>query len=283
MTDSKPKVLVTGASGLLGGLTVKHLKDKYDFSALNRSKTADFAHTKTADMDDSIPWTQADIADLDAIMPAFEGIDMVVHMANYTGDADSWDDHLNAGIIGTRNVYEAARLNGVKRVVLGSTGDTMTGYECDPPYGYMASGNYDKVQWGWSMVDSTWPTRPVSIYGACKVFCEALGHHYSDIADMSVLVIRLGAVLEPDAPSLRRHYSGWLGQKDYVSMVEKCLAAPMSLRYDIFDAISNNKYKWRNTSHATEVLGWVPQQSVDDHEIDDKGGWHQVKTFHGEK
>ncbi|SVE09997.1 uncharacterized protein METZ01_LOCUS462851, partial [marine metagenome] len=249
----------------------------------NRSKTADFAHTKTADMDDSIPWTQADIADLDAIMPAFEGIDMVVHMANYTGDADSWDDHLNAGIIGTRNVYEAARLNGVKRVVLGSTGDTMTGYECDPPYGYMASGNYDKVQWGWSMVDSTWPTRPVSIYGACKVFCEALGHHYSDIADMSVLVIRLGAVLEPDAPSLRRHYSGWLGQKDYVSMVEKCLAAPMSLRYDIFDAISNNKYKWRNTSHATEILGWVPQQSVDDHEIDDKGGWHQVKTFHGEK
>jgi nucleoside-diphosphate-sugar epimerase len=283
MTDSKPKVLVTGASGLLGGLTVKHLKGKYDFSALNRSKTADFAHTKTADMDDSIPWTQADIADLDAMMPAFEGIDMVVHMANYTGDADSWDDHLNAGIIGTRNVYEAARLNGVKRVILGSTGDTMTGYECDPPYGYLASGNYDKAQWGWSMVDSTWPTRPVSVYGACKVFCEALGHHYSDIADMSVLVIRLGAVLEPDAPSLRRHYSGWLGQKDYVSMVEKCLAAPMSLRYDIFDAISNNKYKWRNTSHATDVLGWVPQQSVDDHEIGDKGGWHQVKTFHGEK
>ena len=283
MTDSKPKVLVTGASGLLGGLTVKHLKDKYDFSALNRSKTADFAHTKTEDMDDSIPWTQADIADFDAMLPAFEGIDMVVHMANYTGDADSWDDHLNSGIIGTRNVYEAARLNGVKRVVLGSTGDTMTGYECDPPYGYMASGNYDKVQWGWSMVDSTWPTRPVSVYGACKVFCEALGHHYSDIADMSVLVIRLGAVLEPDAPSLRRHYSGWLGQKDYVSMVKKCLAAPMSLRYDIFDAISNNKYKWRNTSHATEVLGWMPQQGVDDHEIDDKGGWHQVKTFHGEK
>ena len=280
---SKKKVLVTGASGLIGGLIRKNLGHKYDFSALNRSKTADFAHTKTEDMDDSIPWTQADIADFDAMLPAFEGIDMVVHMANYTGDADSWDDHLNSGIIGTRNVYEAARLNGVKRVVLGSTGDTMTGYECDPPYGYMASGNYDKVQWGWSMVDSTWPTRPVSVYGACKVFCEALGHHYSDIADMSVLVIRLGAVLEPDAPSLRRHYSGWLGQKDYVSMVKKCLAAPMSLRYDIFDAISNNKYKWRNTSHATEVLGWVPQQSVDDHEIDDKGGWHQVKTFHGEK
>jgi hypothetical protein len=101
--------------------------------------------------------------------------------------------------------------------------------------------------------------------------------------DMSVLVIRLGAVLEPDGPALRRHYPGWLGQQDYVSMVDKCLSAPMSLRYDIFDAISDNKYKWRSTAHAADVLGWAPQQSVDDHEIADKGGWRQVKMFHGEK
>ena len=146
MTDSKPKVLVTGASGLLGGLTVKHLKDKYDFSALNRSKTADFAHTKTEDMDDSIPWTQADIADFDAMLPAFEGIDMVVHMANYTSDAYSWDKHLEIGIIGTRNVYDASSLSGVKRVVLENTGDTMTGYEMDYPYGELADDEYDKAQ-----------------------------------------------------------------------------------------------------------------------------------------
>jgi hypothetical protein len=44
-----------------------------------------------------------------------------------------------------------------------------------------------------------------------------------------------------------------------------------------------HKYEWRNTAHAADFLGWVPQQSVDDHEIADKGGWHQVKMFHGEK
>ena len=283
MTASRPRVLVTGASGLLGGLTVRHLKDKYDFSALNRSRTADHSHTKSPPMDDAIPWTQADIGDFDAILPAFEGIDMVVHMANYTAGVDSWEQHLSAGIIGTRNVYEAARLNGVRRVVFGSTGDTMTGYECDPPYGYLAAAQYDKVKWGWPMVDQTWPTRPQSVYGSCKVFCEALGHYYSDVFDMSVLVIRLGAVLEPDAPSLRRHYCGWLGQQDYVSMVDKCLGAPMSLRYDIFDAISNNRYKWRSTAHAYEVLGWEPRQSVDDYDIEDQGGWHQVKQFHGQR
>ena len=46
MSSTKPKVLVTGASGLLGGLAVKHLQHKYEFSALNRSRTADSAHTR---------------------------------------------------------------------------------------------------------------------------------------------------------------------------------------------------------------------------------------------
>ena len=36
------KVLVTGASGLIGGLIVTKLEDKYEFSALNRSPLADW-------------------------------------------------------------------------------------------------------------------------------------------------------------------------------------------------------------------------------------------------
>ena len=63
-------------------------------------------------------------------------------------------------------------------------------------------------------------------------------------------------------------------------MIDKCLSASDSVRYDIFDAISDNKYRWRDTCHANEVLGWVPQDSAEDYEIDDEGGPHQVnKTF----
>lgn len=32
----KKKVLITGASGLIGGLTIARLSDKYDFSGLSR-------------------------------------------------------------------------------------------------------------------------------------------------------------------------------------------------------------------------------------------------------
>ena len=38
MTTEKNKVLITGASGLIGGLVVKNLGHKYDLSAVNRSR-----------------------------------------------------------------------------------------------------------------------------------------------------------------------------------------------------------------------------------------------------
>ena len=69
----KVRVLVTGASGLIGQILLRNLGPKYSFSALNRRPVQ------------GIPCTQADIADLDAIRPAFEGIDTVVHLAGYTG------------------------------------------------------------------------------------------------------------------------------------------------------------------------------------------------------
>lgn len=264
MSDDKPRVLITGASGLIGGLTWRSIGHKYEFSGLNRRAVPE------------IPNTEADISDFDAILPAFKGIDMVVHMANYTSDEHSWSKHLQMGIIGTRNVYEAARLNGVRRVVLGSTGDTMTGYEMDYPYGELAAGKYDKVAEPWRNLTHTDPTRPKSVYGACKVFCEALGHWYSDRYGMSVLCIRLGGVLAENRPTLRRQYPGWLDQQDCVDMIDRCLGAPESLKYDIFNAISDNRYRWRDIAHAKEVLGWEPGGHAEDYDLADQGGWHQV-------
>jgi nucleoside-diphosphate-sugar epimerase len=264
MADDKPKVLITGASGLIGGLTWRNLGDKYEFSGLNRRDVPE------------IPTTQADISDLDAILPAFKGIDMVVHMANYMGGGDSLDAHVQGAIIGAGNVYEASRLNGVKRVVFGSTGDTMTGYEMEYPYGELAAGEYDKVKEPWRMLTHDDPTRPKSIYGACKVFSEAIGHWYSDRYDLSVLCIRLGAVLAGNRPTLRRQVPGWLDQQDCVDLIDRCLSAPDSLKWDIFYAISDNKYRWRDISHAKDVLGWEPRGHAEDYDLDDPGGWHQV-------
>src|SRR5918994_3958075 len=135
---SKPKVLITGASGLVGGLVLRHLGDRYDFSGLSRHPVA------------GIPYTTASVTDLAAVRRAVDGMDMVLHLAGETKNADDWDDHFQVTAGGTINVFRAAAESGVRRVVFMSTGSTMCGWEWDDslPYGRLARGEWDEVD-GW--------------------------------------------------------------------------------------------------------------------------------------
>ena len=99
---AKKKVLITGMSGLIGGIVRERLEGKYTLSALNRRPV------------EGIECHQADIADLDAIQPAFDGVDVVVHLAANARGGATWEDLLNPNIIGTYNVFEASRQAGVK-------------------------------------------------------------------------------------------------------------------------------------------------------------------------
>ena len=254
---TKPKVLITGASGLIGQLTVAGLSDKYEFSGLNRRPVT------------GIPCLQADISDAAAIKPAFRGVDMVLHLSAYTGP-DNWEDTMAATVVGTLNVFRAAQEAGMKRVVYMSSGSTMCGYEQDDdkPYGKLARGEYDQVQPGWPLITYQDLPRPDSRYAVGKLFGEACGRWFADYGGMSVLCIRLGAVLDTDRPKLIRHFPGYLSQADAVQIIDKCLAAPLALKYGLFDAISDNKYRWRDTHPAKEILGWRPTGSSDQFDPD---------------
>ena len=103
------KVLITGMSGLIGGLLRDHLDlvGGYELTALNRRPI------------DGVNSFQGDIANLDDIKLAFEGQEVVVHLSAQLPSA-TWEDIGPDNGIGLRNVYEAARLSGVKRVVFAS-------------------------------------------------------------------------------------------------------------------------------------------------------------------
>ena len=98
--------------------------------------------------------------------------------------------------------------------------------------------------------------RPRNMYGVCKSMGETLGRYYSDKFGLSFFAIRLGGVLDTDRPSTRRLFPGWLSQRDLISLIELCLSAPPTLQYEVFEAISNNDTKWRDTSHTIDTLGW---------------------------
>lgn len=250
-SGQKLKVLVTGMSGLIGGAVRARLGSKYEFSALNRSAIP------------GIPCHQADIADLNAILPAFAGIDAVVHLAANANMGAPWDAILHTNVIGTYNVFEAARQAGVRRVIFASSGATVSGRERAQPYKALVEGDYAAAGAAWPAVTHEMATWPTGLYGASKVWGEAIGRHFADSSDLSVLCLRLGHVTAEDRPTSVRDYSSWCSQRDIVDMIDRCIQAPASVKYDIFFVLSDNQWGYRDLEHAREVLGFVPQDAAE--------------------
>src|SRR5439155_27154137 len=135
---------------------------------------------------------QADIADLDAILPAFEGVDSVVHLAAEAHEASSWQSYRDSNITGTYNIFEASRMTGVKRIIFASSGSTIKAIEKIPPYDAIVGGRYDQVPDVWEKVTHASMPRPNSIYGCTKLWGEALARMYSDFHGISAICIRIG-------------------------------------------------------------------------------------------
>jgi NAD+ dependent glucose-6-phosphate dehydrogenase len=77
MSTTKKRVLVTGANGTIGRVLMEQLADRYDLLALTRTRV-------------EFPSFVGDISNLEAILPAFEGIDAVVHMAGSSAVDSPW-------------------------------------------------------------------------------------------------------------------------------------------------------------------------------------------------
>ena len=248
MPNSGRRILITGMSGLIGGMVGKSLaKDNY-VRALNRSPV------------EGVDCVQADISNLQAIRTAFTGIDTVIHMAAYLGP--EFSGQVSGNLIGAYNVFEAAREAGVKRFIFGSSGATQMQYEVDEPIKSMVEARWDDVPSPRPILTPQDAARPNGIYGATKVWGEALGRYYSDAHGMSVICIRIGRVVKEDWPYDARHAAVYCSHRDIIQMVEKWVLAPDNLRFDIFYAVSNNKGRYRDLDHAREVLDYEPQDGI---------------------
>lgn len=244
-------VLVTGMSGLIGRALRKQLEGRADLRALNRGAV------------EGVPCHRADIGDLEAIAPAFEGVDTVVHLAaDATSPNPPWDSILHNNVTGTYNVYEAARRAKVKRVVFASSGATVSGIEKDKPYSDLVAGRYEGLT-SWPMLTHLSPVRPAVLYGVSKVWGEALGRQFADTHGLSVICVRIGRVHAEDRPMSPRDFSVWCSQRDIVRLIERCVEAPEALRYDIFFGTSRNKWGYRDLEHPRAVLGWEPVDAAE--------------------
>lgn len=145
------KILVTGASGLVGNLIARRLAfEGHEVHAMTRT-VGGAAHVRDLA-------TKIEIADLtvpSTLDKAVEGIEAIVHCAGLVGSGrGAASDYIRINAEGTNALVEAARKRGVKRFVLMSTAGV---------YGLnMLKGN----------VDETTPTRRSNGYTNSKIEAE---------------------------------------------------------------------------------------------------------------
>lgn len=227
-------ILITGASGGVSTLLRPLLRPFYRLRLSDRAAVPD----PTADEE----VVSADLGDLQALRRAISGVAGIVHFGGYSKEAD-WETIHDANIVGAYNIFEAARLEGVKRVVFASSNH--------------AVGFYPKAQ----TVPVEVTVRPDSRYGLSKAFGEALGSLYADKYGMEVLAIRIGHVLPK--PFDRRRLAIWISARDLCQLVRIGLDHP-EIRNEIVYGMSDNKRAWWDNSNAFR-LGYRPVDRSEDY------------------
>jgi NAD+ dependent glucose-6-phosphate dehydrogenase len=246
---TKRKVLIPGGAGLIGSIMIEKLGDKYEFSSLDLREA------------NGITSTVANLDDLDAITPAFENIDTVVHLAADRSPAGSWDSILKNNFIATYNVFEASKRAGVKRVIFASSNHAEGGFSLDEPWKHANDGNFHLLeQDDYELVTEKHMILPDSYYGVAKAYGEALGSYYNDYHGLSSFHLRIGWVIEGDDPTFSVYaLSLWLSHRDTAQIIDLCISAPESHRYDIFNVTSDNTWKIFDIAHAKSALGYTPE------------------------
>jgi uronate dehydrogenase len=227
-------ILLTGASGRIGRCLRYALRDDYRLVLFNRSTIDDLGATETL--------IRGDTADAAAVESAACGADVIVDMAGVSDVAPFRERLLPTNILGTYNVFEAARVAGVPRVIYASTHHVV---------GYYPAGQH---------LDDTSPYRPSSMYGATKCFAEATGRLYADKAGLQVICLRIGFFR--DRPLEERHLAVWISPGDMARLVRCAIEAP-DIHYEVVYGISNNTRRWWDLSRARTVLGYAPQDNAE--------------------
>ncbi|MGE3913751.1 MAG: NAD-dependent epimerase/dehydratase family protein, partial [Chloroflexota bacterium] len=162
---SPRRVLVTGSTGAIGQPLSRYLS--------GRGHTVrGFARRPTPGLTD---YVEGDLTDREAVRRAVNGVDTVVHLGAYPNPADFIDVLLGPNVIGLYHICEAAVEFGVRRLVLASTVQVITGHA--------GLGRPVTVEDG---------PAPINHYALTKVWAEATGDMYARVHNLSVISVRIG-------------------------------------------------------------------------------------------
>ncbi len=249
------KIAVTGSEGLIGSRLCANLSADHEIVRIDLHDAA----------------VNADVRDLAAMELALGGCETVIHLAGSVSVEASWEDVYGTNIGGTYNVYEAARRNGLRRIIFASSNHAVGMNEIDHAPSIYEPGFGRVIR-----ADDAY--RPDGLYGVWKAFGETLGRFYSDKYGIQVACIRIGSITkadDPKDPSVRES-SGWLGlteeqkfqrlaatwmsHRDFARLVRTILArdVPFAIVYGVGD----NATRFWDLEAGRAIYGFWPQDGV---------------------
>jgi UDP-glucose 4-epimerase len=175
------RILVTGGAGFIGSNTVDALVAN---GAGEISVLDDLSAGKRHQVNPKAAFHQVDLRDAAAVKGVVEAAkpEAIVHLAAQMDVRRSVADpafDAQVNLVGFLNLIEAARQNGLRRVIFASTGGAIYGEQDDFPC------NEDH------------PRRPVSPYGVAKLATEAYLFFYQTEYGLDYIALRYGNVYGP--------------------------------------------------------------------------------------
>ena len=242
----KPKLFITGINGNIGRVLHDGLADRYDIQGLDI--TGPFSGTIF----------EANIADYGRLLETFKRaapFPCLIHMAADPRVHATWELVLSNNIVGTRNVFEAAREVGVRRVIFASSCHVTGAYDGIPPDLHL------QTQPDPRRISVADPIRPDGEYGVSKAFGEALARYYASRWGISFICLRIGVVLRDDTPLGNPWFrKGWLSHRDLLQLVSKSLDS--NIVFGIYYGMSNNTGGFWDITNARLELGYDPQDDA---------------------
>ncbi len=227
------KLVLTGAAGRLGSYLREPL-----------SKMADTL--VSTDLADDIgklypgeEYIKADLTNLDEMIAATQGADMVVHFGAIVDEAP-FETILGPNIVGAYNVWEAAYRNGIRRVVYASS--------------VHAIGMHDRT----AGIGLDAPHKPDTFYGLAKCFAEDLASLYWDKRGVESVCMRIFSCAQV---TNARALGTWLSYDDLIHLVEQSITTPVT-KFTVVWGISNNDRCPVDNSKA-DFLGYRPKDNAE--------------------
>jgi nucleoside-diphosphate-sugar epimerase len=234
---SSPMIALTGGAGMIASTLRPFLR-----GAGYRTRLIDLVEPAEPLGENESAWLGS-VADAGFMARALEGADAVIHLGGIHREKP-WEQILGTNVTGTYVTLEAARGNGIKKVLLASSTHAVGFW----PVSEAAQ-------------DEVLPPRPDTLYGFSKVAMEALGSLYADKYGMKIVCARIGT--GGDRPANARSMSTWLSPGDTFRLVEATLNDQGLPGNHIIWAVSNNTRGWANLS-AGRRIGFDPQDDAED-------------------